>query len=237
MANENFTSFIKDPLSDKKRINKARITSLDQMPVGGYTLSSDKADKKYITLQFEKKHLSGEPIERKLVAKIFERLPATGVRKIVDTYGIARHEGFSVPATTRFFAYNDIYGSILMTDMSENGKYRVWGYNDSAKPEEEKVLNDMNLTGEDLQVIRGQVNNFVKLANGKRRSLHYYNYHIRQDIMSKKFEVFLLDLDTTFVDPTPLENLQEEADDFITILTLNRKERDSYLSKKPIRIQ
>lgn len=232
MTNENFTSFIKDPLSDNKRINKAKIVGSDQMPVGGYTLSSDKADKKYVTLQFKKTHLSGEPIVRKLVAKIFNRLPPTEVRQIVDTYNIARQDGFNVPATTRFFAYDDVYASILMTDMTANGKYKVWGYNDKAKPDEEKVLKDMKLTDEDVQKIRGQVNKFVELADKKHRTLHHSNYHIRQETNSRRFEIFLLDLDTAFVNQTSLENLQQEADDFIAILTLSPQERDAYLLKK-----
>lgn len=227
-------SFIKPPLSDNKpvRINKAKIVDSSQLPVGGSRLSNDRADKYSVNLQFVRTHLSGKPMVGEFVAKIFDRLPPTEVRKIVDTYSIARQEGFRVPATTRFFAYDQVYGSVLMTDMTENGKYRVWGYNDSAKPEEEKVLSDMNLTNIDLQTIRGKVQDFVELAIKKSRSLYFHNYHVRQDVMSRKLEVFLLDLDTTFLNPPPGNRIQEEADDFITILSLNPIDRAKYLSSK-----
>lgn len=224
MESKDLTSIIDQSSLPKKLVTKAKIAGSSSMQVGGSRLDLDKADKKLVTLNFERPHISGRPIERGFVAKIYNLLPPDQVREIVQTYNDARKDGFKVPPTTRFFAYEDVYPSVLMTDMAEGGKYRVWGYNDSPKPEEGKTLNDMNLTEEDLHNIRNQVSNFVNLAESKGRHIHFHNYHIRQEIDTRKLEVFLLDLDPTFLNASSRQELQKQADNFLRILTLDPSE-------------
>lgn len=199
MSKETFTKFTKEPYSNRKRATLAKIVDRVSMSVGGGE-GFYEAKKYYIVLQFSSDQNPVKKFSRKFVSKDYEHLNWSDVFDVIDAYDTARTDGFPVPSTTRFYETEDRQPAILITDMTESGKYRVWGFNDKAHKSEDLTLEAMNLDGNDLNEIERQGDFIVALANSKKRSLGFQNLHIRQNISTKKIDLFLPDLDERFLE-------------------------------------
>ena len=230
---DNLTEFIKSPHSENKRRTYAKIIRKVSMGVGGVKDEAPEAEKNFVVLQFFPDHISGEKFLRRLASKEYEYLDPETVENIVKVYDTARQDGFPVPATTRYFETKDYYPGILMTDMTEGNKYRVWGYNDNPTDQENETLKNMALSSDNLLRIRNQCDSIVDLANEKKRLLAFHNFHIRQDRKTKDVEVFLLDLDEEFLDPTRDVNFDnyEAQLIFMEIVRAKPEQRQAILAK------
>ena len=117
------------------------------------------------------------------------------VRGIVNAYHILREKKFLVPNTVRFFI-KDNKITLLMSDVSENGKYLIWGPSEGMTMEQIQELKEMKLGSSDLKTIEKMVNKEVEKANKEGVFLSFDNYHIRKPKTKNKIEIMLLDVNT-----------------------------------------
>lgn len=197
MSENSAIEFIRKPYLKKGKASYAQIIEKAPMEVGGNKEDAE-ASKFYVTLRFSK---DGVTKERKLASKEYEYLDEEDVIEIIKIYDKARKEGFPVPPTTRYFLTKDYQPAILMTDMTQGGKYKIWGFNDSFSKDEVATLKSMGLKEGDFSKVKQLSEEIMKKANEKRHVLGFQNYHIRQDTETGKIDIVILDLDDRFLEP------------------------------------
>ena len=218
---DKLVELIKNYNQDNQKSHTAKIVNEKDMGVGG--AEGTKAITEFEISRDNKKR------RLKLVSKRYNYMK-TQIPVLMNSYDKARKDGFPVPATTRFYIDNDTITTV-MSDMTEGGKYRVWGYNDQPTTKEHKSLKNMALNDKDKAEIKEQGMKLISLADKVGRSISFHNYHIRQDIKTKEIDLFLLDLDYSFNFRNANESNTEEFQKFFNLLSIDPKKHYSAISK------
>lgn len=216
MTEQTATEFIKKPYAKNGKTTYAKVINRIPMDVGG--LYKDEDLKFFVILQLSK---IGGSKNVKFVGKEFMSLEEEDVKKVVKAYDTARHIGLPVPPTTRYFETDDLLPALLMTDMTENGKYKVWGYNNNPTDYEDKTFHSMRLTHNEAKQLQESARRIMELATQKNFYLQFHNYQIRQENGTRNFEIILLDFDEYSHDYPekliPKEN-NKQFDEFVSML-------------------
>lgn len=157
------------------------------------------------------------------ISKEYKHDRVTDVIKIIQTYDFLRKRGYPVPATTRYFEKDGkIY--LLMTNVTEKGKYLVWGYSDTMSKEQQADLLSMNLTDNDIQNIRDMALTYATKAGKDDIDLPFCTYHVRKNLETGKIDIIFLDADTSMLEPQSsvdeikINNNPQHAFTFIRVL-------------------
>jgi len=186
------TDFIKGLYDTKSRTATAQIVERFPMGVGGYYGSEEL--KFFVLLRV----LRAERFkDTRFAGKEFKELEEDEVKELIRVYDTVRRVGLPVPPTTRYFETKDCKPAILMTDMTEGGKYRLWGYNERSSSKECETFRSMELTKEEVIKIKESSQNVMELASKNNIYLRFHNYHVRQRIETRDLDEVLLDLDET----------------------------------------
>lgn len=116
------------------------------------------------------------------------------LRGVLRTNQILRSKGFPVPGTTKYFEKD---GKLfeLMSDMTEGGKYRLWGWSNDMTRTQSDELHAMTIEDSKFDQIKNQVFALAQLATNEGFSLQDKYYHIRQEVETGLFDLVLLDVD------------------------------------------
>lgn len=212
MTDNSVFEFEKNPLTSQSKSIRAFVEKQEKLGVGG----GEGEKFFYVLVHPEKMRPFG-----KFVSKQHE-YSSSYVKSVVNAYSVARKEGFLVPTTTRYFEENG-KKSILMSDMTENGKWLVWGFNDFQTSLENETLIKLNINHTDIIKIEKDCQEFVKKAEVFKRKINFYNYHVRKDLQNGKVQVFLLDLSDDFSEkfdhPQRKEKNEANAQLFIKLVS------------------
>lgn len=218
---DKISELIKHPkLENTKTTNVYEIDETD-LGVGG-------TEGNKLNIRFELKNTLGKR-EIKLISKKIKHFKGREAPDVVNAFDAAKKDGFLTANTVRLAKAGDD-DVLLMSDMTEGGKYILWGYNDHSTDQETKAFYDLKLTDKDKKEIRDQGNNFIKKANSLDRSLWFYNFHIRRDKDTGKIELLLLDLDPHYFN-TPHSSVmnEENFNRFFRLLNLDPSEHGGSL--------
>ncbi len=170
--------------------SKLDLVESSDLPVGGLEGQKSKTALKNPYYKAEK---TGVSPTLDFVSKEYALNDKDRVLEVIKTYGFLRSRGYPVPQTTRYYEKNGkIY--LLMTDMTEGGKYKLWGYSDELTPEQEDALKDMSLSEEDMSAAEKIANELAAKATKDRIYLLNFYYHIRKDVDTGAIDVVLLDV-------------------------------------------
>jgi hypothetical protein len=111
----------------------------------------------------------------------------------VETYGILREKGYPVPATTRYYEENG-NSYVLMTDETEGGECRLWGWGDLQSEAKLTELREMKLNDEKVNKLKTLARDLIEKANRDRILLHTSLIHIKQRKSDGKLSLILLDV-------------------------------------------
>lgn len=123
----------------------------------------------------------------------------------IKAYHQLRKLDLPVPNTTRIcISKEDSEFQLVMTDMTENGKYILWGYSNFMHSEQYQTLRDLNLTEEEIDCIEQQANEIAYKAAKAKHNIRFYNYHLRKNLETGIYDVVLLDIGSdNCQDPMP----------------------------------
>ena len=138
---------------------------------------------------------------------------------------LLKKHGFLVPDIIKYFYHNEtIY--VVMSDLSENGEYYLWGFSDLMTKEQKQELLDMKLTKNQVSQIEKRVVSISNRASRKKIKLSFNYYHVRKHKKTGKIDICFLDIDPIdiYEDKTFIKkNNKKEADFFIRMFRKNLK--------------
>lgn len=201
----NFTEFIvNSSKSDGASPQKARtfkITddNLEELSLGGFE------GKKYKTSLVNPRSKDGRENVASEIKFISKEYPSrTDVLDRILIYDELRKKRYPVPATTRYFEKEGKH-YLLMTDMTEDGNYKLWGYNDY-KPEQKdeelkskENLKSMNLSDNDINFINKIASDYAIKAQKDGFNLTFPIYHVRKNLNNGQIDMCFLDVDKRVV--------------------------------------
>jgi len=177
-------NLLKPGLSEKFRGNsiRVRINNMQLLDIGGQEGPKFRAKikiKNYENIYF--------------VKEFYEAYDKGFVEDCLRSFILLKKHNFPVPDVLRYFI-DDSKLYLVMSDMTENGKYRMWGYSDCMSQEQTDELREMNLTGKDLKVIENKALRIAHKAGNLNFRLEFYNYHIRKHKKTGAMSICLLDV-------------------------------------------
>ena len=207
---DKISELIKNPHEVGERSTKVDFVEETNLGVGG-----GEGDK--FNIKFElKRNQSKRDIS--LISKRIRHHRGSEAPSLVNSYKVVKQDGFLSPDTVRY-AKVDGKDILLMTDMSEGGKYIVWGFNDKQTEKEFQAFRDLKLNDTDIDEIKKQGKSFVELANKRDRKLQFYYFHIRKERKTGEVQLFLLDVDPAYLNPPwNADHNQKEFDIFFDLL-------------------
>lgn len=214
-------SLTRYPGGENQRQSVGQVIDVQKMDVGG-----QEGKKEIVTIGF------GPNSEHKLslVVKKPENFSNYMLVGTIRAYETARKDGFPVPETSRLFQSESIVG-IALTDLTENGKYLVWGYNDHPSANETSLLDQLELSSKDKTKIREIGDRIVNLADKLGRRVSFYNYLLRKNTSSGQYDLKLLDLDKTFTPKIPFKENKKDLGLFMDFLSLPPSEHRNRILK------
>jgi hypothetical protein len=121
----------------------------------------------------------------------------------IRSYDLLRKKKYPVPVTTRYFE-KDGKTYLLMTDMTEKGKYKIWGYSDKMTKEQIEDLQSFNLTENNIDKIQKMIIDFAHKADEDNFVLPIYVYHLRKNIKTGEMDIIFLDVTSEVTEPPVL---------------------------------
>lgn len=174
--------------SDVKR-NKELLESKTPLDVGGME------GKKY------RMWLIVEGARVPYIAKVYN--PVTlGRKRIYDDLGTIRalkEMGYNVPQESFCIDDGDIM-YLCMSDITEEGKYLLWGRSNDMTEAQKNQLTEMEITPEDLQKISSTALELAEKATRDGLSLTEDYYHLRKNTETGEFDLYLLDVNCAITD-------------------------------------
>jgi hypothetical protein len=170
-------------------------TALDAMSVGG---REGKKYKMVVENPLAASDLSLHRGELVFVIKAYETFTPINLARleaIARSYTELFKRGYPTPSTARVFVHEDrCY--LAMSDMTEDGAYLLWGYNDYPTKEEIITLREMNITADDMKEIKQQALRIAEKATDDGIIIHWASYHVRRHRQTQAIQVILLDVGT-----------------------------------------
>jgi hypothetical protein len=119
---------------------------------------------------------------------------------------------YPVPPTTRYFTDGRRH-YMLLTDMTENGRYNVWSWSMGTTSDERKMLRDMAPTEFEILTLAQPL---LQKAENDHVSFLADNYFLRRKKTGGPLEMSFVDITSVEFYPIPVKEANEEAlQDFI----------------------
>lgn len=118
------------------------------------------------------------------------------VEAIFWSYVLLRKKGYPVPQTVRMVhnrSSRKIY--LVMSDMTQGEKYRVWGSSGHMTSSQDRELKSMQLFNGDLQCVFDQAQKWARKAAEDSLFISRWSYHIIQHKNTRQLSICLLDVD------------------------------------------
>jgi hypothetical protein len=194
--------FEENPIARLVKISQSgqEVSAMEVLPIDTEVLEIGGAEGKKYHLRFNNPRLTDQRADRNLpeTLQLFlkehhETRTPEYMRSLVAFYAKLRNKGYPVPKTVRLIEYGG-KSYLAMSDISENGKYLVWGYSDDMTDHQYDDLKEMNLTPEEIQTIAGSVTHICERATQDDVEVYAHLFHIRKEKSTGKVDVMLLDL-------------------------------------------
>jgi hypothetical protein len=165
----------------------ASIDFLRQLGVGG------REGAKYFTkvelneLGFKSHYIFKEFPYSSYISDVMLQKIIEGLEMRVQSYIFLRKKGYPVPQTVRYCHNkngNNLF--MVMSDMTQGGKKRIWGWSDCMTPTQFEELSNMELSRYEVQHITELVQMLTNQANKDKISFQHWYYHVLQDVDSRK---------------------------------------------------
>jgi hypothetical protein len=118
------------------------------------------------------------------------------LRQISQAYAFYRERGYPVPNTVRYYLDAELnQWLLLMSDLTEWGKFRIWGFSNRMTKNQKSELLNMQLNSQDIKKISSQIDVLMKKAKQDKLELLYHYYHVRQNKETREVDLYLLDID------------------------------------------
>ncbi len=158
--------------------------------------------------------------EERFIAKEI-RLPLSitepSLNQLVAFYEELYSRGYCVPEKVTYCSYGE-NSYLIMSDMSENGKFLLWGINDLPHEEEIHQLREMQLTMEDIEIIRAQLAQWLSKAAAEGVYIGESCYHLRKNRQTGSIDIVFLFKDSQNIIPLKNEEINRnnaEAESFL----------------------
>ena len=166
-------------------------------------------------------HSGGEnPLLTRLIGKEYS-IPIVDMQDelwfIAQTSRELFNLGYPVPALVGYCAYR-ANSLLIMSDMSQSGKYLLWGYNDYPHKEEKRQLAEMGLNRKDFQQVTGQVSRWVAKLNRDGVHVGMSSYHVRRNRSTSSLDIAMLDLYHQQIGNVDISSNKMNANDFLNEL-------------------
>lgn len=168
---------------------EATILDDTQMEVGGY-----EGIKRKLTV-FNPRSYGRDDVAKDLTFVTKECRYEDETISLLEAYHQLRKTNFPVPNTTRIYLSEcgSLY-QLVMTDMTENGKYALWGFSNKMHKMQGEVLRSLNLSDEEVGCIEKQANEIAHKAANEGHRIRFFNYHLRKNLETGMVDVVLLDI-------------------------------------------
>lgn len=177
------------------RLNKSKF---HELPIGGYE------GKKYFT-ELSKDHRNVAH-EYEFISKVYPSYDKKEVINIIQAYDSLRKKGYIVPNTVRYFEQNDrVY--LMMSDMTEGGKYKIWGYSNDMSAQQYEDLKMMNINESELFFIKNKALELANKADSENVNLLTPTYHVRKNMETGEIDIIFLDVDSRVTSPPSFTDL------------------------------
>jgi hypothetical protein len=134
--------------------------------------------------------------ELTFVAKGFDSDPSLKLpylEAVARTYARFLALGYPVPRTARVFEHNGI-PYLAMSDMTANGEYLIWGYNNDDTEAEAASLWAMDLSPAEVREVKSRVLQLADQATADYIAIGWATYHVRKHRRTGQIDVVLLDI-------------------------------------------
>lgn len=194
---------------------KIKDSKFKRLPLGGYE------GKKFFTPLVNPRYNKGRKDVISELGFLSKELSKEQRKKdvieIIRAYASLRDKGYPVPATTRYFE-KDGKTYLLMTDMTEKGKYKIWGFSNYMTDQQNEDLKSMNLTEKDMKIIEEKAFNFATKANKDRIGLLFHTYHVRKNQRTGEIDIVFLDLNPYVIQHNNFIHLNDNHTDAIIFI-------------------
>lgn len=153
--------------------------------------------------------------EIKLFAK--ELSSKEHVAHCIEANNFLKRSGFLVPSTMRYL-FKEGKHYLLSTDMTEGGKYTLWGFSGGNTDSQTNDLDNMLLSESDLVDIKKRVMAEAEKADGLGVVIYANMYHIRNEVASKRLEICFLEADRYVLSDNQDFSNKEQAEIFLAKL-------------------
>lgn len=176
-------------------IRPERRTYLEAVSTQAATVGGSEGLKHWLTL----KSPLFSPTSGRLTLKYFLKENSyrtlESLENLILRYIELRKLGLPVPNMTRMVEVNGSW-HLVMSDITENGRYLVWGFSDNMSLAQLEELAQMKLTKKDLHLIEAMVEALFVKAEQVRQSLRMPFIHVRRDTQTGELDLILLDVDS-----------------------------------------
>lgn len=193
--NETIPLALKKPSgAGKERVFQTLNSELTHLPLGGH-----EGQKFTLKIDNPLKKADGTPAEPLyfVVKELIEKSEPE-LEQLSRAYRILQDKGYPVPLTVRSFQ-REGKNYLAASDMTEGGKYWIWGFNDDASPEEADELRAMQLSAVEVAELKSQVAKIADQAVRDTLNMDGYWYHIRKNKETGKVDVVILDIYPNFL--------------------------------------
>lgn len=135
----------------------------------------------------------------------------------IRSYRLAQKVGLPVPKTTRYLLHDGKH-YLLMSNLQPNDEYSISAINDSPNQPNTDPFQNINLDETERDRLILQCKLYSQIASENGLILWEHNYGIRNNLISGKFDIVILDLDPESICPnsnTLKETNSESCQKFI----------------------
>ncbi len=178
--------------SEIEKSSQIFLSQQEVMDVGGYEGEKQRVRVAVISKSEERTRDAGMYVTKTPVSNGIDNL-----HLLAESYQFLRKKGYPVPRTARYMLNksNMYKSSLLLSDMTENGAYQIWGYNDDVEDRHYQALRDMKLSDEDMSEIRKLSYALARKADDDNILLFFHYYHVKKNATTGKIDICLLDVD------------------------------------------
>lgn len=169
-----------------------RITKIEPLKVGG-----KEGPKHRITT--EAKEVEGTREKAFFVSKEYHGKLKHLAYASVKGNDLLRDHGFPVPRKV-ICLENEGVAYVVMSDVTDGGRFQIWGYSDKMTPEQIEELKAMNLSADDVKDIAEKAKKYADQAAADDLMLLFMHYHVRKEVETGKIDLVFLDVDKRVYD-------------------------------------
>lgn len=176
-----------DGITTNDSARSVQLSNPERLRVGG------REGKKF-RAKLEFGRYKGVPV----IIKQLKLVDTIRVRHVIRSFILLKKKEYPVPDIVRYFFRenkDDKHMYLVMSDMTQNRKYYIWGFSDLMSKNQIQTLKKMKITFSEFYDLVDDLENIARRAARDGLSFQSYYYHIRRHKRTKRLDICLLDLD------------------------------------------